>query len=300
MGSVLDLIGNTPLVELSRDWTNGTSRILAKLEGANPTGSLKDRIARYMIEQAEREGRLKKHHIIVEGSSGNTGISLGMVCSLMGYKCRIFMPESKSKERRLLIRLWGAELVLTDGSDPYSHINLATEAGTKYPDEFFFIDQNGNKANSDAHYFGTGAEIVEQVNGDVDAFVAGIGTGGSLMGVGRRLKERWPNAKIYQVEPSQPISKIEGLIHLEEGAFRPGILEEGIIDEVIYVTDDDALVGCRLLNQNDGLFCGISSGAVVHAAKKIAQASPGSTVVVLLGDRGDRYMSTALCDPYRD
>lgn len=298
--NVLDLIGNTPMITLSEAWSGPDSRIHAKLEGANPTGSLKDRIARFMIEEAEASGRLKPHHVIVEGSSGNTGIALGMVCRLKNYRCRIFMPESKSKERRVMIRAWGADLVLTPATDPYGHINAATRAGSEEPDTYFFIDQNGNAANRRAHYETTGREILEQVRGEIHAFVAGFGTGGTLMGVGRRLKERWPGVRIYQVEPQQPISKIEGLLHLEEGKFQPGIIEPGLVDEVVYVSDEDALASCARLGREDGLFCGISSGAVAFAAGHVARENPGWRVVTLFGDRGERYLSTALCDPYRD
>lgn len=299
--SVLDLVGNTPLVELSHEWSGNSARLLAKLEGANPTGSLKDRIAKFMIEEAERQGRLEKHHIIVEGSSGNTGISLGMVAKLKGYRCRIFMPESKSKERRVLIRSWGAELVLTDGKDPYSHINSAARLGREFPDEYFFIDQNGNKDNSRAHYLTTGGEILQQMGDEeIHGFVAGFGTGGTVMGVGRRIKERWPNAKIYQVEPKRPISKIEGLLHHEPDKFTPGILEPGITDETLHVEDEDAVAAAHLLGARDGLFCGISAGAVIHAASVLARDFPGKNFVVLFGDRGERYLSTALCDKFRD
>lgn len=299
--SVLDLVGNTPLVELSHEWTGNRARILAKLEGSNPTGSLKDRIAKFMIEEAENSGRLKKHHIIVEGSSGNTGISLGMVAKLKGYRCRIFMPETKSKERRVLIRSWGAELILTDGKDPYSHINSAAQLGRDHPDQYFFIDQNGNKDNSRAHYLTTGGEILQQMGDEeIHGFIAGFGTGGTLMGVGRRLKERWPRAKIYQVEPKRPISKIEGLLHLEPDKFAPGIIESGITDEVLHVEDEDAISAAHRLGELDGLFCGISAGAVIHAASTLAKDQPGKNFVVLFGDRGERYLSTALCDRFRD
>jgi len=291
-GQLLNLIGNTPLVEL-KSFGNSNVKIFAKLEMMNPSGSLKDRIAKYMIEEAERTGKLTPGKTIIEASSGNTGIALSMVGSLKGYRTKIFMPESKSIERRIMMRMWGADLVLTSKDNPHSHIEAAKELAASGGD-YFYIDQNENQDNVLAHYHNTGREILEQMVGTVDAFLAGIGTGGTIMGVGRRLKEANPKTRVVSIQPAEPISKIEGLLHLD-GCYAPGICELSLIDENIYVSDPDAIETARKLALQEGLFTGISSGAVLAGALKLAEKMDKGQIVIIFGDRGERYLSTDLC-----
>ncbi|KAF0247467.1 MAG: cysteine synthase A, partial [bacterium] len=267
-GQLLDLIGNTPLVELKSFSMGSTVKIFAKLEMMNPSGSLKDRIAKYMIEEAEHSGKLTPGKTIIEASSGNTGISLSMVGSLKGYRTKIFMPESKSVERRIMMRMWGAELVLTSKDNPHSHIEAAKELAAS-GGEYFYIDQNENQDNVLAHYHHTAREILEQMTGTIDAIVAGIGTGGTIMGIGRRLKEAH-KTRVVSVQPAEPISKIEGLLHLD-GSYVPGICDLSLIDETVYVSDPNAIEMARKLALQEGLFAGISSGAVLWGALKLAE-----------------------------
>lgn len=296
-GQLLNLIGNTPLVEL-KSFSNSDVKIFAKLEMMNPSGSLKDRIAKYMIEEAEKSGKLTPGKTIIEASSGNTGISLSMVGSLKGYKTKIFMPESKSIERRIMMRMWGADLVLTSKNNPHSHIEAAKELALS-GDEYFYIDQNENQDNVLAHYHHTAREILEQMTGTIDALVAGIGTGGTIMGVGRRLKEANTKTKVVSIQPAEPISKIEGLLHLD-GSYAPGICDLSLIDETIYVPDPNAIDTARKLALEEGLFAGISSGAVLWGAIKLAEKMDKGQIVVVLGDRGERYLSTDLCSHARN
>ncbi|MBK7995740.1 MAG: cysteine synthase family protein [Blastocatellia bacterium] len=290
---MLDLIGNTPLVELRSFSKNPSVKIFAKLELMNPSGSLKDRIAKYMIESAEATGKLTSGKTIIEASSGNTGISLSMVGSLKGYRTKIFMPESKSIERRIMMRMWGAELILTPRNNPHSHIEAAKELSTNTTD-YFYIDQNENQDNVLAHYHHTAAEILEQMPGSIDAVIAGIGTGGTIMGVGRRLKEANSKTQVVAVQPAEGISKIEGLLHLD-GSYVPGICDLSLIDKNIYVEDPNAIeTACKLALQ-EGIFAGISSGAVLYAALSLAETMEKGQIVIILGDRGERYLSTDLC-----
>jgi len=292
-GQLLDLIGNTPLVELRSFSKNPSVKIFAKLELMNPSGSLKDRIAKYMIESAEATGKLTSGKTIIEASSGNTGISLSMVGSLKGYRTKIFMPESKSIERRIMMRMWGAELILTPRNNPHSHIEAAKELSTNTTD-YFYIDQNENQDNVLAHYHHTAAEILEQMPGSIDAVIAGIGTGGTIMGVGRRLKEANSKTQVVAVQPAEGISKIEGLLHLD-GSYVPGICDLSLIDKNIYVEDPNAIeTACKLALQ-EGIFAGISSGAVLYAALSLAETMEKGQIVIILGDRGERYLSTDLC-----
>lgn len=292
-GQLLDLIGNTPLVELKSFSKNPSVKIFAKLELMNPSGSLKDRIAKYMIESAEATGKLTAGKTIIEASSGNTGISLSMVGSLKGYRTKIFMPESKSIERRIMMRMWGAELILTSRNNPHSHIEAAKELSTNTTD-YFYIDQNENQDNVLAHYHHTAAEILEQMSGSIDAVIAGIGTGGTIMGVGRRLKEANSKTQVVAVQPAEGISKIEGLLHLD-GSYVPGICDLSLVDKNIYVEDPNAIeTACKLALQ-EGIFAGISSGAVLYAALSLAETMEKGQIVIILGDRGERYLSTDLC-----
>ncbi len=292
-GQLLDLIGNTPLVELKSFSKKPSVKIFAKLELMNPSGSLKDRIAKYMIESAELSGKLTTSKTIIEASSGNTGISLSMVGSLKGYRTKIFMPESKSIERRIMMRMWGAELILTSRSNPHSHIEAAKELSANTTD-YFYIDQNENQDNVLAHYHHTAKEILEQMPGSVDAVIAGIGTGGTIMGVGRRLKEANSKTQVVAVQPAEGISKIEGLLHLD-GSYVPGICDLSLVDKNIYVEDPNAIeTACKLALQ-EGIFAGISSGAVLYAALSLAETMEKGQIVIILGDRGERYLSTDLC-----
>jgi cysteine synthase len=265
------------------------------MESYNPSGSLKDRIALYMIESAEKKGKLDPEKTIIEATSGNTGIALGMVCAVKGYKCKLFMLESKSVERRFLLRYWGAELILTTKNDADSHIYAAKSLIKEHPDKYFYIDQNENNDNVLAHYYGTGREIVKDLDGKVDAFIAGFGTGGVLMGVGQLMKENKIKARIVCVEPEKSISKIDGLKFSGEG-YMPTIFDTKAIDETFRVTDDDAINTARELSKKEGIMGGISSGATVWAAIQLAKKMEKGNIVVIIGDRGERYFSTALFD----
>ncbi|HEX9637537.1 MAG TPA: cysteine synthase family protein [Acidobacteriota bacterium] len=295
--STLELVGRTPLIEL-RSQRRGALRLFAKLESCNPTGSLKDRIVLQMVESAERAGRLDKSKTLIDASSGNTGIAIGMVAALKGYRARIFMPESKSVERRILMRAWGAEVVLTSRDDPHSHIKAAEALAREQPDQFFYLDQNGNPDNSLAHQLHTAGEILEQTGGRVDLFVAGFGTGGTLMGCARRFRAAGLGTRVISVEPSRPISQIEGLLHLD-GSYYPPIYDPALIDEHCLIEDVEALEAAHELARSEGLFVGISSGAVLCAARRAAARLDSGHVVMIMGDRGERYLSTALCAAFR-
>ncbi|HVN74710.1 MAG TPA: cysteine synthase family protein [Thermoanaerobaculaceae bacterium] len=291
--TVLDTIGNTPLIPLLRVTGPGMAAVLMKMEAWNPSGSLKDRIVKYIIEDAERAGTLKPHHIIIDASSGNTGIALAMVATLKGYRSRIFMPETKSVERRKIMRTWGTELVLTSGADQNSHIWAAQEAA-KDERTFFYLNQNGNPGNVLAHYHGTGAEIWSQTNGRLDCFAAGAGTGGTLMGVARYLKDKGCPAEIVAIEPDDSHSKIEGLLHFD-GTFVPPIWDQSLISSQVRVTDEVAFEAARRLAREEGIFCGPSTGAILSVALARARAlGAGRTVVAVACDRGERYLSTKL------
>lgn len=290
---MLNLIGNTPLIALNHFPHKPDVKIFAKLEMMNPTGSLKDRIAKYMIAEAEKQGQLRPGQTIIEASSGNTGIALSMVGGLKGYRTRIFMPESKSIERRIMMRMWGAELILTSKDNPHSHIEAAKELAA-HSSDYFYIDQNENPNNVNAHYYGTGSEILAQMPAEIDAFVAGIGTGGTITGVGRRLKEHNPATRVIALQPARALNKIEGLLHLD-GKYTPGICDLSLVDEHIYVEDQEAIEMAQQLACKEGLFAGISSGASLFAALKVAEKMTKGNIVIILWDRGERYLSTDLC-----
>lgn len=293
--NILGLIGNTPLVLLKNISPNPNVNIYAKMESYNPTGSLKDRIALYMIEQAEKKGRLDKNKTIIEATSGNTGIALGMVCAVKGYKCKLLMLESKSLERRYMLRFWGSELVLTSKDDADSHIFLAKEMIKAEPDKYFYIDQNENEDNVLAHYNGTGKEIIRDLDGKIDAFVAGFGTGGMVMGVSRAMKEAKTGTRIVSCEPEAAISKIDGLKFSGEG-YMPTIYDESMIDEIIRVSDNDSIETAKLLSKREGIIAGISSGTTMWAAIELAKKMKKGNIVAIVGDRGERYFSTPLFD----
>lgn len=293
---LLGLVGNTPIVEIKRLNKNKNVRIFAKLESANPGGSVKERIAKYMIEKAEESGELTHDKIVLEATSGNTGIGLALMCALKGYKLHIVMPETMSLERRQILMAFGAELLLTEGCKGMpGAIEMADQLSGD--PKYFLINQFGNPNNPLAHYETTAVELLEQME-RIDVFVSGIGTGGTLMGVGRRFKEESPHTKIVGVEPYTN-SKIQGLRNLSEG-YIPPIWDYSLIHEKVNVTDDDAYDTAKDLARYEGLLCGISSGAAMAEALRQAERLSEGNVVVILPDGGEKYLSTDLYTcPYR-
>lgn len=302
-GGVDQLIGKTPMLELKniKKNENLVANIFAKLELFNPAGSVKDRVALEMINDAEQKGILNKDTIIIEPTSGNTGIGLAAVCAARGYKLIIVMPETMSNERKMLMTAYGAELVLSDGAKGMSGaIEKAEEIKAKTPNSFI-AGQFTNPANPTTHYKTTGPEIYGDLDGKVDIFVAGVGTGGTISGVGKYLKEQNPNIKIVAVEPSDSpvlskgISGAHGIQGIGAG-FVPDVLDTNIYDEVIAVTTENAFEAARLMGKEEGVLVGISSGAALFAALKIAQLpqNKDKNIVVLLPDTGERYLSTDL------
>ncbi|MBU4241158.1 MAG: cysteine synthase family protein [Actinobacteria bacterium] len=285
--NVLSLIGNTPVVETGGTNTNPNVRILAKLEGFNPCSSVKDRIALYMVEGAERRGELTRDMTILEPTSGNTGIGLAMVASVKGYKLKIVMPETMSVERQQVLKAFGAELVLTPGDDGMSGAIELVRLMAEDP-SYYSPNQFANSDNVVAHYEGTGREILEQTD-EVDVLVAGIGTGGTIMGTSRRVRESNPRVRVVGVEPFVG-SHIQGLRNLEE--FMPPIFDISVLDEKMNVDDRSAFRMARELVHNEGLFVGISSGAAMCEACHQATKMNSGTIVVIFPDRGDRYLST--------
>ena len=299
--SVSELIGKTPLLELTNieKELGLKSKILAKLEYFNPAGSVKDRVALKMIEDAEENGTLKKGSVIIEPTSGNTGIGLASVAASKGYKLIITMPETMSVERRKLIAAYGAELVLTDGSKGMNGaIEKAEELAREIPDSIV-AGQFVNPSNPKAHFETTGPEIWEDTDGTVDFFVVGVGTGGTITGTGEYLKSKNSNIKIIGIEPSDSpvLSGGKAGAHPLQGigaGFVPDVLNTDVIDEIVTVTGDEAFSASRMLAKNEGVLVGISSGAALHIAIEKAKKEEGKTIVVLLPDLGDRYLSTDL------
>ena len=288
---ILGAIGNTPLVEISGMSPKKDVRIFAKLEGQNPTGSVKDRIALYMIDRAEREGLLALGQTILEPTSGNTGISLALVGRLRGYKVKVVMPENVSIERTQLLKAYGAEIVYSPGEHGTNgSIEVAKEISERHKD-YFLPYQYGNEANPAAHFETTGVEILTD-QPKVDMFVAGLGTGGTLMGVGRRLKQHDSQTKIVAVAPEAE-DYIQGLRSLEEG-FIPPILDLSLLDARLMVDSSSAFRTTKLLLHEEGIFAGISSGSVVYAALKLAERMSSGNIVCLLADGGWKYLSTGL------
>ena len=290
---LLDTIGNTPLVELVNLNSNPAVKVLAKIEGSNPGGSVKDRAALFMIKQGEESGELTKKKTIVEATSGNMGIALAMIGAIKGYKVKLFMPECVSQERRRVLEAFGADLVLTPaGEVTDGAIKRAREFVDHDPENYFLPDQFSNPGNSLAHYFTTGPEIFSQTGGDVDVFIAGMGTTGTLMGVARYLKEKKPAVKIVGIEPTVGHT-IQGLKNMTE-AIVPKIYKESVLDEKLTAQDEEAFETARLLAVKEGLFVGMSSGAAVAGALRLAKGMKKGVIVTLLPDRGDRYLSTSL------
>ncbi len=297
------LIGRTPLLELCRieSALGLNTRLLAKLEFFNPAGSVKDRVGKAMIDDAEARGELKPGSVIIEPTSGNTGIGLACVAAARGYRAIIVMPDSMSIERRILMKAYGAELVLTEGSKGMTGaIEKAKELSKEIPDSFI-AGQFTNPANPKAHYDTTGPEIFEDTDGEVDIFVAGVGTGGTISGAGKYLKEKKPEVKVVAVEPadSAVLSGDKSGPHKLQGigaGFVPDVLDTGVYDEIIKVSSEDAFSSARLLGKNEGVLVGISSGAALWAAIELAKRPEnyGKTIVVLLPDSGDRYLTGEL------
>ena len=291
--SVLDVLGNTPLVELVNLNDNPKVRVLAKLEGNNPGGSVKDRPAHYMIRKAEETGELTKDKTIVEPTSGNMGIALAMIGAAKGYRVKLFMPECVSVERRLILEALGAEVILTPAkASTDGAIEAACRVVGEEPERYYMPNQFDNESNALAHYETTAPEIFSQTAGEIDVFVAGMGTTGTLMGVGRYIKERNAATRVIGVEPTEGHT-IQGLKNMRESIV-PKIYRPELLDEKVVVEDGEAFEISRLLATKEGLFVGMSSGAAVSAALGMAATMNSGTIVVILPDRGERYLSTTL------
>ncbi len=291
-GDIVQSIGNTPLVELPRLSPKPGVRIWAKLESRNPTGSVKDRVARALIEDAEAQGAIMPGQTILEPTSGNTGISLGMICSRKGYRLKVVMPENVTPERTQLLKMYGAEIVYSEGSKGSNGaVEMALDMAEK-DSSYYMPYQYGNVANPNAHYNGTALEILEELD-EVSAFVAGLGTGGTLMGNGRRLKETFGDAcKIVAAEPMQG-EPVQGLRSLDDG-FIPPIIDLSILDRKIFVTNTDAILWTRKLLDEESVFAGVSSGAIARVAVRIAGELDEGNVVFVVADDGWKYLSSGI------
>jgi cysteine synthase len=290
-GDIVQAIGNTPLVELKRLSPKPGVRIWAKLESHNPTGSVKDRVARALIEDAEEKGAIAPGQTILEPTSGNTGISLAMICRRKGYPVKVVMPDNVTQERTQLLHMYGAEIVYSEGAKGSNGaVELALDmAGADA--SYYMPYQYGNQANPGAHYHGTAPEILEELD-DIAAFVAGLGTGGTLMGNGRRLKEEMPDVKIVAAEPMQG-EPVQGLRSLDDG-FIPPIIDLALLDRKIFVTNSDAIVWTRKLLEEEGIFAGVSSGAIARVAIRIAGELDEGNVVFVVADDGWKYLSSGI------
>ena len=290
--NVIDAIGHTPLVEMAQMSPNKKVKILAKLEGQNVGGSasIKDRVAKYMLEEAERSGELTRDKTIIEATSGNTGIALAWLGYKKGYKVTIVMPDNMSLERQQLLRIFGAELILTKGAHGMNAAIDTVKELAAQDKRYYMPDQFSNPANPLAHYETTGVEIIKDFPYDrIDVLIAGIGTGGTIVGIARRLKEKYPNIKVIGVEPL-PDDSIQGL-RCAGGGYIPPILDLSLITERAVVTSQQAAIVTRQLLDKEGIFAGLSSGAVVHQAIKVAQDMDGGNIVVVLADGGWKYLS---------
>jgi cysteine synthase B len=289
--SMLDLIGNTPLVELQKLSPSPDVRFFAKLEGQNPTGSVKDRIAKKMIEMAERDGLLTPGCTILEPTSGNTGLSLAFVAKLKGYRVRCVMPDNASEERTSILRAYGAEIVYSEGlRGTNGSIEVAKELAAKDPSQVMLY-QYGNDGNPLAHYEGTGPEILRDLP-EIDVFIAGLGTGGTLTGAGRYLKEKKPGVKVIAAAPD-PEDRVEGLRSLEHG-FIPPVFDASILDGRIVVNSQNSFASAKELMDQEGIFAGVSGGAVLKTAQRAAQRFEKANIVMLLADGGWKYLSSNL------
>jgi cysteine synthase len=292
-GDVVQAIGNTPLVELARLSPKPGVRIWAKLESANPTGSIKDRVARALVEDAEEKGLIRPGQTLLEPTSGNTGISLAMICGRRGYRLRVVMPDNVTPERTQLLRMYGAEIVTSPGEQGSNGaVALALELAEADP-SLHMPYQYGNPANPDAHYHGTAGEILDALDGEVAAFVAGLGTGGTLMGNGRRLKEEL--GETVQIVAAEPMhgEAVQGLRSLEDG-FIPPIVDLSLLDRKIFVDNRDAVLWTRRLLDEEGLFAGVSSGAIAKVAVRIAEGLDEGNVVFVVCDDGWKYLSSGI------
>ena len=293
---VLSLIGNTPMVEIRHLNSNSRLEMYVKLEKYNPGGSVKDRIAKYMIEQAEKSGQLSKEKTVIEPTSGNTGIGLALVCRVKGYNLVLVMPETMTLERRQILISLGAKILLSEGSKGMNGAeDLAREIVNRNSGKYFMPNQFANPANVLAHYETTAEEVWRDTRGRITHFVAGIGTGGTLMGVSKRLREYNPDVKIIAVQP-EPGTAIQGLKDLQT-QYVPAIWRRELVDEIYYVNPKAAEETARLLMLQEGVFVGSSSGAILNVAMKKAMEIEKGVMVVIAPDGGEKYLSTALCDP---
>ncbi len=287
---IIESVGHTPLVELKHLSRNPGVHIFAKLEGYNPTGSVKDRIVSYMLAAAERNGELTPGRVLLESTSGNTGIALAMMGRLKGYEVKVVMPENVSRERVQMLELYGAEIIFSDRSaGTNGAVEKALEIGAD--SRYLILDQYANQANPRAHYETTAVEILDELP-EVDAFVAGLGTGGTLMGVGRRLKEERPHARIIAIEP-HPEEIVDGLRSLSDG-FIPPIIDLDMLDGKSIVRSLDAVMSTRQLCEREGLFVGVSSGAVARCAARLSEKMDSGNIVALFADSGWKYLSSGL------
>src|SRR5690349_19550511 len=294
-GSLLELVGNTPLVELRRLTPKSSVRLYAKLEGQNPTGSIKDRVALAMIEAAEAAGELAPGRELLEPTSGNTGISLALIAKLKGYLLTCVMPENATEERRQLLRLYGASIIESPGDEGSNGaVRLALELAEREP-RYYMPFQYANPANPRAHYEGTGAEIAAELD-RVDVFVGGLGTGGTLMGAGERLREAFPDVVVAAAEPL-PGDPVMGLRSLDDG-YVPPILDVTKLDRKMLVSNEDSVAAVRLLLDAEGIFAGVSAGAAVHVARKLAEELEEGVVVTVLADGGWKYLSADFWDAH--
>ena len=290
-GDIVRAIGNTPLVELKRISPKPGVRIWAKLESHNPTGSVKDRVARAMIEDAEAQGAIRPGQTILEPTSGNTGISLGMICSRKGYPLKVVMPDNVTAERTQLLQMYGAEVVYSPGEQGSNGAVAKALEMAEGDSTYYMPYQYGNQANPDAHYHGTAVEILEELD-EVSAFVAGLGTGGTLMGNARRLKEEDPDTLIVAAEPLQG-ELVQGLRSLEDG-FIPPIIDLAMLDRKIFVSNRDSVVWTKKLLAEEGLFVGVSSGAIASIAVRVAESLDEGNVVFVVCDDGWKYLSSGV------
>ena len=294
--NILNFIGNTPMVRINHLNPNPNLELFLKLEKFNPGGSVKDRVTKYMIEDAEKNGKLKKGMTVIEATSGNTGIGLALVCRVKGYDLDLVMPDTMTRERRQILLALGAKVILSEGSKGMDGAqDLAHEIASKNPNKYFIPNQFANPANALAHYETTAEEIWRDTQGKITYFVAGIGTSGTLMGVSKRLKELNPEIRVIAVQPEAGTA-IQGLKNLKT-QYVPAIWKPELVDEIYTASSNDAEESARLLALQEGLFVGPSSGAIFHIAKKKAGEISRGVIVAIAPDGGEKYLSTSLCDP---